>query len=87
MLNEHVLTYTTMREIQRLGQLGDRIADRWAGGWPARTVELEQSGKLLRALQKQVKRELPHLIERNRTHRHLADHEYLEMMGVPLSPP
>ncbi len=86
LLNSHVLSRESQESIEKLGPLAEKIADRWAGGWPKRVKSLEKSGKLLEELKSQVEREKNVLAEA-RNMSHLAEHEIMEMYGVSPEPP
>ncbi len=86
LLNSHVLKPESVQQIEKLGPLAERIADRWAGGWPKRVKSLEKSGKLLQALTSQVERE-KNVLAATRNMSHLAEHEIMELYGVSPEPP
>ncbi len=97
MLNSQVLKPETVRQIgslkaddgMLLGNRATKIADRWASGWTKATQAMEADGTLLPALAKQAELEAM-AISDNRiagANQHLADHEILEMVGIPPEPP
>lgn len=81
----HILKPETVTAIFDLGPKAEQIADRWAMGWPARTLELEKQGTLLEALRDQAERENRAIRENGTTH--LADHEIAELWGLSSRPP
>lgn len=87
LLNSRVLKKETCREIESLGPMAEQIADRWAGGWPKMTQEMEANGSLLPAVKDQLAKEVELEATHARDYRHLAHHEFLEMMGASMAPP
>jgi len=89
LLNAHVLKPATAREIEAMGLYAERVADRWASGWPQRTRALERQGELLRAVREQAAREaaIYSTARQGGENSHLADHEVATLFDLDPAPP
>lgn len=88
LLYVHNLKPETVTAILELGPKAEQIADRWAMGWPARTLELEKQEMLLAALRNQAEQESQAIRAAQKDGlTHLADHEIAELSGLSSRPP
>ncbi|MFO0157776.1 MAG: hypothetical protein ACK51V_01905, partial [bacterium] len=85
-LNSQGLTTETKNQAMQLGLTAQQILDRWMGGWPKRTLEMQKDGSLLSALQEQADREKTVEAD-NPNYSHLAKHEKMAVFGIDPQPP
>lgn len=89
LLNRHVFKPATAKAIERMGPIAERVADRWAGGWPKATRDMDRTGRLVHAVKTQAKREAEIYSDARvgGKNSHLADHEIAEMYDLSPGPP
>ncbi len=87
LLNRHILKPETVQAVEAAGPRVVETVDRWAGGWPKITKQLEQEGRLLQEAQERVKMEQRAMdYKRENPELYLTTSEALELYGVPLYP-
>ncbi len=87
LVNEEMYGVELARRIYGRGALARAISNRWMLGWKDKVRALIKTGLYLELLMDQVNLELDVLVEVDSSQRHLADHEILELAGIPPYPP
>ena len=85
----NVVSKETLRAVSALGPTAVKVLERWVGGWPKATKELEKAGKLIESVKDQANREAEIYGEARRggQNSHLADHEIAELYDLAPGPP